>query len=242
MNNQYITHFQPESERLKPFEKHMEFCPNENGIDDMEWGPRAFSHKMLVYGNGAIGRTGETLSHKVDPDELELCKKLAREVCSIMQNTIVGMGSEACDPFYEFFIVANVGEPIPEKIDASLIIKKFNGTLHPLLEKNIYVEPLEEKGMWWDKVTGYYDGEDDPEELKPWPKMIEWFHNQKEFKDCAFVSIGESSELTEAFYQAEDEDSIPPGTDGPPCELPRLPLGLTKNGSLIGLFGIAIHT
>ena len=49
-----------------------------------------------------------------------------------MSGVRVGMGSEADDTFFEFFIVANVDDPIPAKIDETLIRSKFGNTIFPV--------------------------------------------------------------------------------------------------------------
>jgi hypothetical protein len=80
------------------------------------------------------------------------------------------------------------------------------------------------------------DGEGDGKYLYPWRNLIHWFRTQPDFVDAAFVRIGDS----ELLAQLDDSD-CPPGTKLPGCVLPRLALGLTKQGSLAGLFGYSVQ-
>jgi hypothetical protein len=69
--------------------------------------------------------------------------------------------------------------------------------------------------------------------------MIQWFQDQPEFTDSAFVRIG----VRQALWALDAEkEKVPPGTEIMGCVLPRLALGLTKNGSLVGLFGFSVKT
>ena len=63
--------------------------------------------------------------------------------------------------------------------------------------------------------------------------MIAWFNNHSEFIDTAFIRIGNRNEL----FKLRLERNILPS-----CVLPRLVLGLTRNGSLVGLFGYSVQT
>jgi hypothetical protein len=47
----------------------------------------------------------------------------------------------------------------------------------------------------------------------------------------------------EALWEAESmKDELPAGTEISGCVLPRLALGLTRQGSLAGLFGYSVQT
>ena len=67
--------------------------------------------------------------------------------------------------------------------------------------------------------------------------MIRWFQGRSEFIDTAFVQIGNRGALEKV-----PDEKYPPGTHMFGCVLPRLALGLTAGGSLIGLFGYVVHT
>ena len=147
----------------------------------------------------------------------------------------VGMGSESSDEFHGFFIAGSVIEGAPLSIDEELIRSRFGGTIFP--PATISVEPLAEGTEWWAKVE--LDGEDPPgtDYLVPWRSMIRWFHDRPEFTTTAFVRIGDQPELWNL-----PKDRRPPGTEVTPATLPRLAVGLTPEGSLIGLLGYVVYT
>src|SRR5262249_47133033 len=109
------------------------------------------SRHTVIYGSGAIARGGQPVRHNVDPAELQLCKRLAAEARTQMRGVAVGMGSEGCDEFQEFFAAANADDPIPQRIDEELIRERFGGTIFPLA--TVTVEPLKEAGRWWKWVV-----------------------------------------------------------------------------------------
>jgi hypothetical protein len=246
-----ITHFDPDPDRFAVLRPCIE--SGDCGARDAEWPNNILSRDTVVYGSGVLTRRGQPIRHHVDPGELELCKRLAEEARAKMQGVAVGMGSEGYDEFQPFFAVANVDDPIPQRIDERLIRARFGGTLFPLA--TITVEPLKEEGRWWKLVEddasarsegSYAVPDDDSEEnlakyvedyLRPWRAMTAWFNGQPELKDSAFVMIGDYDAL-----QALDRHEWPPGTVVVPCVLPRLALGLTKKGSLSGLFGFVVQT
>lgn len=232
MNRSTIQHFDPDPERLAIIRE----CMEDYGVadSDSEWTNNIFSKKAVVYGSGVIAKEGQIVRHNVAVDELALCKRLAKEVCTLMQGVDVGMGSESSDPFGEFFIVANIDDPVPEIIDEALIKSKFNGIIFPSV--TMTVEPLEESGKWWSEVEA--DGSGEEEYLSRWRAMIAWFHAQPEFIDRAFVRIGEYGAIKELNQVSESLFMI----ETPGCVFPRMAIGLTKNGSLAGIFGFSVQT
>ena len=223
-----ITHFEIDEEKLAILKPCMEHYGV--GLDNDEWSHNIISSQAVIYQNGVIAHRNLTVNHSVDSVELALCKTIAAEAESIMSGVEVGMGSESSDTFHQFFIAAHTNEIIPNKIDESLIRSKFGGTIFPLA--TITVEPLKESGIWWSEVE--YDGSESSHEyFKPWKSMVEWFNNRVEFIDTACIRIGDSKELLWLGL----EKNILPG-----CVLPRLILGLTRKGSLVGLFGISVQT
>jgi hypothetical protein len=217
-------------------------CMDNYGIGDpkAEWPNNIISRKAVVYSSGVIRREGTPVRHNVAPEEFALCKNLASEVSALMSGVRVGMGSEADDTFFEFFIVANVDDPIPAQIDEQLIRSKFGDTIFP--PATITVEPLEEAGVWWSELI--YDVSDldlntREKHLRPWRGMLQWFREQPELKDAAFVRIGEYELLNVLDFENCDD---PPGTELAPSVLPRLAIGLTRGGSIVGLFGYSVQT
>jgi hypothetical protein len=229
-----ITDFAPDAEKLAA----LRACLENYDVGDpgAEWPNNILSRRAVVYGSGVIARQGAPVRHAVDPAELALCRRLAAEAAGIMAGVDVGMGSEAADPFQAFFIAANVDDPIPASIDESLVWSKFGGTIFPLA--TITVEPLDEAGAWWSEVT--YDGSECGEVyLCPWRAMIRWFREQPAFVDTAFVRIGDRRALWDVEAK---KGELPEGTEITGCVLPRLALGLTRHGSLAGLFGYTVQT
>lgn len=235
MSQLTLKDFTPDPQRLAVLAE----CIADYGIDEgnSEWTNNIISKKTVVYGSGVIAKQGEIVDHNVDPKELELCQQLADQVCQIMGNIDVGMGSESSTPFQPFYIVANIDDPIPEKIDIELIRSKFAGTIFP--PATITVEPLEEAGIWWSEVLEDADGSEEEEYLQPWREMMAWFQTQDAFKDTVFVRIGDYN----VFYQGQyNEDEFPEDIGDPGCVFPRFAVGLTHHGSLAGIFGFTVQT
>jgi len=237
MNNSTIRHFDLAPDLSATLAECMDNY--DVGDPDADWPNNIISRRAVVYSSGVIARAGEPVRHNVEPDELALCTRLAEEVCALMSGVEVGMGSEAGDSFRRFFVAANAGDLIPDRIDGALIQSKFGDTIFPLA--TVTVEPLEENGIWWSEVaneTIEFDEFDKKEKyLRPWRALIKWFQEQPAFKDTAFVRIGDWNALHDL-----DENQWPEGTEIVPCVLPRLALGLTAHGSLVGLFGFSVQT
>lgn len=204
------------------------------GDDDADWPNNIISRHAVVYNDGTIARHTDKVTHQYDPAELERCLRVSQEAERVMQGVEIGMGSEATSYYVPFFIAAREASAKPRKIDEDLIRAYFGDTIFPLA--NIAVEPFAENTAWWQDVST--DGvESGPEYFTPWKALCAWFTQQSAFIDTAFVSIGEWEQLNDL-----PEDAYPPGTILTPSSLPRLPLGLTENGSLIGLFGYTVQT
>jgi hypothetical protein len=224
-----ITHFEPDPERLAVIRECMENY--EVGDPQADWPNNVISRHTVVYGSGVIARRSVAVQHSVDPDELALCRRLATEVAELMADVDVGMGSESGDPFRAFYIAANGEKSAPSAIDEALIRASFGDTIFPPIP--ITVEPISESGIWWSEVE--FDGsESEPDYFVPWRNMIRWFQGRQEFKDRAFIRIGDGE-----FVPPEQ---LPAGTEMAGCVLPRLALGLTHGGSLVGLFGHSVKT
>lgn len=74
--------------------------------------------------------------------------------------------------------------------------------------------------------------------LRYWRRLIEWFRERPELKDAVFVKIGNYGALN----SLDVESDSPPGTELAASVLPRLVLGLTGGGSLVGIFGYSVQT
>jgi hypothetical protein len=187
------------------------------------------SKKAVAYSCGAIALDGSQIKHEHDPDELELCHSLADQAALRMKKTEVGMGSEGSASFSPFFIAANSGDRVPARLSDRMIHKAFGGAIYP--PTKIWVEPLRERGEWWQSVLRAcrdFDRVEKEASLKPWREMIKWFNENELLHGTAFVMIGDDP-LDDEFTNAG-------------CVFPRLALGLTAAGSLVGICSHVVHT
>lgn len=258
-----ITQFEPDPERLRP----LAYCmPVHAGRDpNAEWPYNLLSRRTVAYGDGKIAREGDPVVHRVDPDELALCRRLADEARVASKDGYFGFGMNTEGHFEPepFFVAANVDDPVPDRIDEALIRARFGGTIFP--PAPVTVAPLDESGRWWsdtDGGRGHYGAEfrdvtadelaaDDElaeeyreqqeaagRNLESMRRFMRWFRDRPEFKDAAYVAIGEFYGYRFPF----PPEAIPPGTESPGSALPRLIVGLTHAGSLAGLFGHVVLT
>lgn len=198
-----------------------------------EWPNNILSQQTIVYNDGTISKRNNPLDHTINNNELKLCQKLSLEITNLMQNTEVGMGSNSGDYFKNFYIVQSQATST-RYITPELILDYFANTIFPLA--TITTEPLATNTTWWQEVE--QDGEESsPDYFHTWHKMMQWFTSQKDFIDCACVRIGDSTLLEQI-----NSDNYPKGTIITGCVLPRLIIGLTKNGSLCGLFGFVVQS
>ncbi len=207
--------------RLAVIQECMETYGMEKKAPNSEWPWNVISTLAVTYSCGAIGRRGDVLEHDRDPSELKLCIDLAEEAANIMRGVFIGMGDEGDHEFSPFYITAAPGITAPKIITEEFIRKAFGGTIYP--PAPITIEPLEEKGQWWSYIS-----ETDPETQESWQKLIAWFKNSSKLHSPSFVAIGEDP---------LDDDSQNGG-----CVFPRLAVGLTRAGSLVGVFSCVVHT
>ena len=145
--------------------------------------------------------------------------------------------SEGASKVWEFFIVANIEEKTQKRITPHLVRRKFGGTLFP--GSPISVEPLEESGIWWSEALYDKQGVDEADTqacLQPIRDLVKWFTDRPEFKDTAFVRIGDRT------FNDLPKSDYPDGTQLTPGVFPRLVLGMTKNGSLVGLYCYSVQS
>ncbi|VTR97820.1 hypothetical protein [Tuwongella immobilis] len=232
MDKAPLTEFEPDPERLAVIRECMEHY--DVGDPTAEWPNNIISRRTVVYGSGQIAREGAPVRHAVDADELARCRELAAEVAELMAGVPVGMGSESGDAFQGFFIAGSVGEPVPASIDEALIRSRFGGTIFP--PATITIEPLAEGTNWWSAVE-QNESESEDEPFGPWRAMLQWFGERPEFVSTAFVQIGDQGALEDL-----PREQWPEGTEITGCVLPRLAIGLTAGGSIVGLFGYTVQT
>ncbi|PWU10818.1 MAG: hypothetical protein C5B47_01650 [Verrucomicrobia bacterium] len=237
-NRELAQSHKPVSDRL---EKLIQQCMDNFDVGDpaAEWPNNILSRHTTIYSNGVIGQRGEAVQLEVDRRELALCRRLAVQAEKLMAGIEIGMGSESSDEFCGFFMPVVIGELPPKTIDEKLIRSRFGGNIFP--HATITVEPLAEQESWWDEVAADLDFETKREKenyLRPWRKMIRWFQLCPQFVSRAFIRIGSDENMWDVWETKE----LPEGSELTPSTFPRMALGLTKNGSLVGLFSICVNT
>ena len=201
---------------------------------EAEFPNNVLSKRTVVWENGTFGKAGDKPAFSVEAEELLLCETVADEAKVVAGNLETGFGSESSDEFLPFFIVANTFDPVLETISPALIESRFRGTLFPAF--SITVEPIHEQTDWWEHVLHDIDGSA-LDYLERWTALRVYFRDNYNFVETAFVSIGMEDE-----GWASNNPDWPPGTIMAPSVFPRLLLGLTKSGSLIGLLGWCVYT
>jgi hypothetical protein len=190
------------------------------------------STRTVVYDCGAYCRSGDLLPHDHDPTEFALCQRLAAEAAVLMQDQTIEMGDEGEHDLATFYVVANQGNPVPTAITEEVIRSAFGGTIYP--QARITISPLQPgSGKWWEDLNYDYpeiDAEGIAQRsllLAAWQQLIDWYHQQPDLAHAVFVAIDLCHE---------------DGHNNHGCVFPRLVLGLTKAGSLVGLSSCVVHT
>jgi len=239
------------------FAKVFEPCIDAYGSGDpeeTEWPNNVLSNQTVVYDSGVIARRSDSVVHRVDPEELARCERLAKAAASVLGSFPVGMKSEGNDPFHPYFQVVSVdahGAPPgpPKVIDAAFVRKLFGHCIAPF--DRVFVEPLREGGfVWKESETDVEEDEVEPEEwamigpehvLARWRKLIEFFEASDELVLPSFAAIG--------FYEYKAPAGASLGDRAEPSQfemkgscLPRMPFAFTHAGSLVGLFGHVVWT
>ncbi len=197
-----------------------------------EWVWNLISRTTVVYSCGSISREGTILKHHHHQAEMDLCQQLAQAAAAIMEGQIIDLGDEGEHGFSQFYVVANDGDEIPALVTEEVIRSAFGGTIYPdaaitiedlAIPKNTWIETAEINGM-----NEYYDNA-----IKSWDRLASWFKSQSDLHSAVFVSI-------DINYDREDQKD--PALYNGACVLPRLAVGLTKQGSLVGVFSCVVYT
>jgi hypothetical protein len=212
-------------------------CTESCGPDDEgdEWDHACLHPHTVVYSCGRPARFGGPNEHDHPPGELDRCRKLAAEAADLLKG-LEAVGSEGGAPYAGFYLIANRTDPVPDAITPDVVRRLFGDVIYPPAE--IKVEPLEERGDWWRSVLSYYglhpDGTHPDPQVKAereasfhqWRALVRWFKDRKELTAASYVAIGEDP-LSETNFG---------------CNFPRLHIGLTKAGSLVGTCTVVVHT
>lgn len=197
-----------------------------------EWPNSVLSSRTVVYGSGVVARKGEPVEHRVDPTELARCKRIARDAARILRGVSVGMGSESDSGWAPFYQVLNVGEKAPARLSEAWLRARFGGVICP--HTLVSVEPLREKGRWWELSCGSFD---DEALLAKWRELIGFFRGHEELMRPSIAVIGDSDYVEAKSGTPPKPDDVMHGS-----VLPRMPFALTHHGSIVGLFGHVVWT
>jgi hypothetical protein len=91
------------------------------------------------------------------------------------------------------------------------------------------IEPLEETTQWWQEMVSFYcydlSDEEERQELDQifdcWRSRFQWFNTHEDLHGCAYIKIGLGR------FEPDYIGSI----------LPRLVVGVTRLGSVVGVCG-----
>jgi hypothetical protein len=198
---------------------------------EIDWPHNVLSTRTVVYDCGAYCFVDQAVLHQHDPAEFALCQRLAAEAAAFMQDQTIEMGDEGEHDLAPFYVIANQGNPVLTAITEEVIRSAFGGTLYP--QARITICPLQPgSGQWWESLT-YPEIEPkyiamQAASLAAWQRLIDWYRQQPELANAVFVTI--------------DLDKFADGHENGGCVFPRLVLGLTKAGSLVGLSSCVVHT
>jgi len=184
-------------------------------------GPSPWSHNILVENSIQLlsGLIDITASVQDEPDTrvLARCKSLSEVAAATFGGESLH-GSEGSETFQPFYVVATSAFRA-SRIDAECVRCVFGRSLFPRAE--IAIETLAETADWWREVVAAYESA----EPGPYARLRRWFLDQPDFEETAYVAI--------------DKDlSDPEGG----CCFPRLVLGRTPDGSLVGVLGYVVWT
>ena len=228
-------------ERLAPLRPCMESCGPEKPRDD--WDQSCIHPQTVAYSCGRLAYPGGPNDHDHDPEELIRCRTLAAEAADVIAGVEINL-SEASSTLDAFFSTANRGDTATE-LTPEVVRTTFGGTIYP--SAKIIVEPFGERGLAWQNFVAI-----SPEEyanhptvygerleaavgnarrewqrrFELWRPFLDWFQSHQGLRSGSFVMVGDRDLSDQNFG----------------CVFPRLVLGLTPAGSLVGVCGHAVHT
>jgi hypothetical protein len=185
----------------------------------IDWPHNVVSLDTVALSSGTICLHREPVEHACEPQELELCRQLAQEVVAALGERTPSGGEPAGD-YRPFYLVTGQGEPAPASLTAAVIRAAFHGTLFP--DVPIRVEPfLRQPEMI--HVGGQLRPKKPRRHPEPdfWQGFREWALAHAALREMAYVEIGYGNSVE-------------------PClaaVFPRLVVGLTRAGSLVGACG-----
>lgn len=196
------------------------------GVRDGEnvWSNNILATDAVRLANRTFRRrlSDESPSNESAAKEHASLARLASEIASVADGMETGMGSQGSEGFEPFFI-----NRVFSVVDEDGMRAIWNDALYP--EAEVSVEPMDEGASLWRQVVN--DCDDDKALLLRWKEVFEWFHKPSRFVDTWLVSI-----------DAEPPEDTFVGDVSGGCVFPRLLLGRTKDGRLVGLLGVVVYT
>jgi hypothetical protein len=236
MADALITDCRPDGRENSPFAGAMDDYgePADRG----RWPWNVLARDAVVYSCGAIALPGTAVPHRHPAAEFALCRRLSAEAEALTspepftpQSWLYLVRTSSTNSFLgAFFVVANEGAPAVTSITADEIRRAFGGTIYPPAE--VRLEPLREGQPWWKDLAEHYASEPAAareEALGRWQTLIRWFEEQSGLLEPSFVVIGEE--------RLDDWQ----GQENLGCTFPRLLVGRTPTGSLVGVAGQVVQ-
>lgn len=188
-----------------------------------EWPNDVLSIRTTILEGGVIGREDDaSLVSRYRQDELRRCEELAHAALAIVRDVNVGLASEADHAFHAFVSVAPPEGRLVTAIDEPFVRDLFGGTIAPFDHVNL--EPLTNEGRFFGRVR--------EEDVETWRALVAWFASEPSLTHASFLEIGDG----------HAKSPLPAGVASHGSVLPRLIVGVTDRGSIVGLIGLVVGT
>jgi hypothetical protein len=229
MNGSFVSNCRPLP--LEQFPLAGAMCDYGEPVEKGSWPFNVLSRHAIPYDCGLIGLPDEPLQHRHRQDELDLCRRLSAEAAELMRGMDLVRTVATVSPLLPFFMASNEEAAVVAGVSAAEVRRAFGGAIYPPTE--IRIEPLREGEAWWQDILNFYDcaeGESErTQALQRWRALIAWFDDRSELTQPSFVSVGEEC-------LPEWQGQVNPG-----CTFPRLLVGRSAAGSLIGVCGTVVQ-
>jgi hypothetical protein len=228
MADSLVTDCRPVGRESVPFAGAMD--DYDEPADKGRWPFNVLARDAVVYSCGAIALPDAPVRHRHRAAELDLCRRLAAEAAGLMEWVELVRSSSLNSYLGPFFMAANEDAPVVEAITPDEIRRAFGETIYPPAQ--IRVELLREGEPWWQDIVAHYPdtmAEQREQALERWRALLRWFQGRPELAEPSFVVIGE-----EWLPDWEDQENFG-------CTFPRLLVGRSQAGSLVGVAGQVVQ-
>jgi hypothetical protein len=175
------------------------------------WPHNVISLNTVATATGIVKLHSSRAKHEPPKGELARCRKLAAEVVTQL-NGLLPFGGDSPQPFRPFYLVIGANAKAPKKLTGEVIRTAFRGTIYP-------DTPIDLKEIANPDFLADRDND------RRWAKFVKWAQSQKSLQQLSYVCIG---------YDTCQEPNL--------CAVfPRLILGVTKAGSLVGACGTIVQ-